>query len=392
MKRLIFAFIILLIAVGIGFLIHIDPGYVLVVYHGWSIESSLWVAVGGVFILFLIIYFLIRLIRQTQRIGSKMQKWGSSRKQSQSRKLTNLGLCAIAEGNWHQAEQYLIKSARDSNTPLINYLAAAKAAQEQKAYDRRDNYLRRAIKTTPGSEIAVGLTQAELQVNSQQWEQALATLKHLNQLSPNHVYTLKLLYKVYLELQDWHQLQNMLPSLRKYDVLNSTQLEQLTEKIYIALLMHAANSGNVLTLNTTWEEIPRSWRYHPSIVIIYTKYLIDYQQDDTAIHVIEKAIKKQWNPKLVEIYGKARGTDGHKQLVTAEHWFKKHPNEPELLIALGRLALRQRLIGKAKEYLEACIHIKTYPIIYQELASIYEVLGDKDKAILFYRKATENNL
>ena len=46
-------------------------------------------------------------------------------------------------------------------------MAAARAAQELGAYDRRDEYLRLAHDTTPDAEVAIGIVQAEqLYINS----------------------------------------------------------------------------------------------------------------------------------------------------------------------------------------------------------------------------------
>lgn len=389
MRRLIFGFIILLLAIWIGFLIHKDSGYVLVAYEGWTIETSLWVALVCLILFFLILYFLLRLIRNTRLLGSKFQRWGYSRKQNKSRKLTNLGLCEVAEGHWEKAETLLIKSAKDSNTPLINYLVAARAAQEQMADDRRDNYLRQAIKSTSGSELAVGLTQAQLQINSKQWEQALATLKHLYQISPSHVFTLKLLHRVYLELQDWQQLYELLPALKKYKVLNEQKLQSLEEKIYIALLAHHAKAQNFEQMQQLWKKLPKAWRHNPNIAATYVHYLIESGHDDQAISIIEDTLKKQWSPILVSLFGNAKGSKESYQLKVGESWLKKHPNEPELLICLGKLALRERFLGKAKQYFEDFLQIQKSRLALQYLARVYEALGDNTRALKLYNQAFE---
>ena len=63
--------------------------------------------------------------------------------------------------------------------PLINYLGAAKAAQEQGAFERRDNLLQKAYRVAPEADLAIGLTQAELEIEQHQFEHAMATLNHL---------------------------------------------------------------------------------------------------------------------------------------------------------------------------------------------------------------------
>ncbi|WP_399361225.1 heme biosynthesis HemY N-terminal domain-containing protein [Thiohalobacter thiocyanaticus] len=43
----------------------------------------------------------------------------------------NQGLLALSEGDWPRAEKLLVEHADDSESPLLNYLAAARAAQDQ---------------------------------------------------------------------------------------------------------------------------------------------------------------------------------------------------------------------------------------------------------------------
>ena len=62
-------------------------------------------------------------------------------------------MIALAEADWKNAEKLLSSGAAESDTPLMNFLAAAKAAQAQKADARRDNYLRQAHLAEPDAEI-----------------------------------------------------------------------------------------------------------------------------------------------------------------------------------------------------------------------------------------------
>lgn len=388
MRKLILGFILLLIAIWIGFLIHKDSGYVLISYDGWTLETSLWATVITIIVFFIVLTFILGLIRNTRLLGNTFHQWTNTQKTRKARKLTNLGLCTLAEGDWQRAERNLIKATKDSNSPLINYLAAARAAQEQRAYNRRNYYLRKALESTKDAEIAVGLTQAQLQIDSKQWELALATLKHLQQIAPNHKFILKLLQHVFLELHDWKQLKKLLPDLRNNQILHAKELKTLEEKIYLSLLNNASKMTSNDSFKQTWYEIPKSWRNQPSILKAYIHYLIKRNLTGDAISIIENTLKKQWNPDLVACYGLARCHDtSAQQLTTAEAWLKKHPKEPELLLCLGRLSLHEKFLGKAKNYLESCLSIKPLTSAYLELGKVYEALDDKNAALNCYRQA-----
>ena len=116
----------------------------------------------------------------------------------------------LSEGRWRQAERDLLRYVEHSDTPLLNYLAAARAGQQQHAYERRDEYLHLAQSSMPSADVAVALTQAELQLAHQQHEQALATLTRLRAIAPRHTYALRLLVRVYQRLEEWEELRKLL--------------------------------------------------------------------------------------------------------------------------------------------------------------------------------------
>ena len=101
---------------------------------------------------------------------------------------------------------------------MFNYLQAARAAHLQGSDQRRDEWLKLAYEHTPAAANAVLLTQAELQLDRGQYEQALATLRRIDEDSRDHSYALALLGRLYFRLEDWEQLDALLPRLKKHGV------------------------------------------------------------------------------------------------------------------------------------------------------------------------------
>src|SRR5690606_23193373 len=58
------------------------------------------------------------------------------------------------------------------------------------------------------------------------------------------------------------------------------------------------------------------------------------------------ALKRVWDPVLVETYGKVRSGDTGKQLKQAETWLRERPDDAALLIAAARLCMASELWGK----------------------------------------------
>jgi HemY protein len=270
---------------------------------------------------------------------------------------------------------------------LINYVAAAHAAQNQGAYDRRNNYLRLAQNISSHNVFAVGLVQARLQFISNQLEGAVATLHHLKEISPKHQLVLQLLYKVYLQLNDWENLRDLLPLLRRRRVLNMNELATLEQQVYV-ILLNANIIKDLEGLHKAWRDVPRYLRHNAVILVAYSERLIAYGADEEAESLLRKALAELWDEKLVECYSKVKGKNPVKQLAVAESWLQGHES-PLLFLCLGRLCKRQSLWGKARYYLEKSLKLLPTRAAYYELGTIMEMENDQHNALLCYRKSCE---
>lgn len=382
MKRL-FAFIVLLaLSVWIGLAIHTDQGYVLIAYQNWSIEMTFWFAVVGGFVLFCALYLILRLINGILRLSGSGRRWARKRRARRARNRTMRGLCALAKGDWKDAERDLVRAVGASTTPLINYLSAARAAQAQHHYNKRDGYLRLAYQCAEDVDVAVGLTQAQLQLEAKQWERALATLTHLHQVDPQHAHVLMLLQQTYLALEDWAQLQALLPVLQRRKIMPTLELHALSQRVYVALFSAAQKDAH----DALWKSIPTHLKRDTTILTAYIDCLMARGDEKQAEPLIRNALKRHWDLGMVVRYSQVAGEKSAKQLATAEAWLKTHPNDPVLLLCVARLCQKNRIWGKARRYLEQSIAIAPSKAAYGALGQLLEQLEDPEAALESYRK------
>ena len=212
---------LLLSSLGAALLLE-DPGYVVIEFRGYLVEMSVPVLVGLVLALLVGIWLLRKILRAPRRLGEAAARYRAGRA---GQRLTS-GMIEIAEGNFAKGERMLARTAHKSDAPLLNYLQAARAAHLLGHDERRDNWLRQAYEQTPEAANAVLLTQAELQLDQQQYEQALATLRKLAENAPNHARALLLLGRLYYRLEDWANLEELLPKLRKHAKLDPAKLQE----------------------------------------------------------------------------------------------------------------------------------------------------------------------
>jgi len=388
MRRFLMLIIILIFSVWLGLRVAKDPGLALFTYNHWSVEMPLWFAVLSLIAILVILYFIVRFFDGIDSGFYRWKNWLRWRRKNKAYSKTNRGLLELIEGHWRHAENYLLEGIDQSDAPLINYLAAAKAAHERGVFDKRDMYLHQAYDLVPQAEVAIGLTQAQLQFDQGQLEQALATLNHLRMIVPKQPIVLKLLEKVYVRLADWKNLLKLIPSLRKAKIFTTDQLDNLEQHIFQELLNAEANKSEGLkNLHAFWATVPRRLEKNPRIVYYYTKQLLRYPEAASEMEeLINKTIKKTWDADLVKLYGQVITRDPKKQLAHAEKWLKLYPHQAVLFLTLGRLCLRCQLWGKARHYLDDSLKLAAMPETYIEYGKLFEQLGDVSSAAGSYRE------
>jgi HemY protein len=383
------ALAVMLASVALTLLLREENGYFLLGYGVWTVEGSLALFVLSVLLLFLLGYGLVRGLSNLLTVPASLRDWRSQRQIQRARRSLTKGLIALAEGNWQAAEKELLRHAEQSDMPMINYLASARVAQEQGAEERRDQYLRLAHESMPAADLAVGLIQAELHMRHQQMEQALATLNHLRNLAPKHQQVLKMLAQVLQELKDWDALVELLPTLRKQKTLPSGELYALEVRLQVHLLNQAAAKGGEGPLRHVWENMSRTLQRQPELVALYARLQIGTGRCEEMEQLLRESLEQEWDEGLIGLYGQLGSAEPLKLLTQAEHWLQQRPRDPALLLALGRLALRGRLWGKARTYLEACIGASESPAAYRELGALLEGLEEPQAASACYRKGLE---
>ena len=74
-------------------------------------------------------------------------------------------------------------------------------------------------------------------------------------------------------------------------------------------------------------------------------------------------------------------------MTIAEQWLKKHPDDPYLLLSLGRLCKQRKLWGKARDYLEkSLIYDSSNLETYLELGELSENLEEPLQALVWFKK------
>ena len=395
MKKLFYFLGSLLVTAAVAFIVSNglqqfdNPGYVLIGIGHWSLETSLVVFAVSLIFGFFIFYFFFRVLGWLFRLPGQIKSRGKNIKFNRSQEALIAGLVDSAEGNWEKAENVLIKHASHSGAPLINYLTAARAAQSRGAFDKRDEYLKAANDQSPDSSVVIGLTQAELNLSGNQFEQALETLTRLHSIDPTHASVLKLLHQTYQQVGDWQGIRKLIPSLHTHKILMEAEVKLLETEAFSQLLKQSAEKGNKEEIQTLWSEIPNYIKTMAGISAIYFAAMINAGAGVEIENELANTLASVWDETLVVLFGSIQSNNVEKQLETAEKWFYVHQENAVLLAVMGKLAIKCGDTFKAESYLAKSIAAEPTVQAYQLLGDLLFAQDDKDNAIACYKNGLE---
>ena len=355
-----------------------DRGYVLVNFLGYVIEMSVPVLVLVLAGAYFAVRMLLGVWRAPRRLGEAVAE---RRLRRAGEKLTS-GLIHMAEGDWSKGERLLARSVRGTDSPLIHYLMAARAAQLQGSDERRDDWLKLAYEELPEAETAVLLTQAELQLEHSDYERALATLQRIQEAHPDHPVALALLARIHHALEDWERLLALGPRLADAR-MDTGEMEGI-----IAAALEASIAEQDITrvdVDRLWGRLPAPLRKAPRLIALQGLALNSLGQGEEAEKKIRQALKRGWEEPLVLAYGRVRGAKADKQLLQAEQWLKQRPEDGALLLSAARLCMVLELWGKARSYLETSLAIAPRTEAYALYGRLLDQFGEADNAALAFR-------
>jgi HemY protein len=355
-----------------------DKGYVLINFHGYVIEMS----VPALIVVLAGLYFALRLAVAVWRSPRLLGMAVAERRMRRAGDALTRALIQMTEGNWARGEKLLTRSLKRSDAPLVNYLMAARAAQQRGSTERRNEWLKLAYEELPDAEAAVLLTQAELQYENGEYEPALATLNRLGEAHPDQPVALALLAKTYRALGDRDKLRALLPKLHIAH-LSSEERESLV--IDALRRIDERADFDMQELQTLWSSLSPDLRHAPRIMSWRARALDRLGAGDDAEAELRAALKREWNEALVRVYGEIASSNPRRQLRQAENWLKSRPEDGVLLLTAARLCLSNELWGKARSYLESSLALAPEPASYALYGRLLTQLGETASAASAYR-------
>lgn len=383
MRVLFWVLLLAALAVAVTLAARYNAGYVLLVVHPYRIELSLSLLVALLLIGFAAFYVLVRVIAHTVRLPDQVRRFRERRRLARAQESLLTALRAYFEGRYAKAEKAAAESIELKEHSGLAALIAARAAHELRAYERRDAYLARSAYYRDEDQIMRVVAKADLLLGARQHQEALAAL---DQLPQKHTAALRLELKAQQQARNWDRYLELVGQLERLQALDEGQAWELRR--YAIGENIARKARDAEELRAYWQHLASRERQDAKIAACAAQTFAQLGEREAALSIVEQSLQRHWDSDLVQLYGVCAAPDTTtRQIERAEAWLREHPDDPALLLALGRLCARGQLWGKARSYIEASLSLEESFQGRIELARLLERLGESDAARRHYEAA-----
>ncbi|TFW28014.1 heme biosynthesis protein HemY [Massilia horti] len=391
MRLLLWLVALMAAAIGIAVTARFNPGNVVLFYPPHRIDMSLNLFVVLAALLFLVLYYLVRVVRSTLRMPERVAAYRQRKREREGNKGLRDALKALFEGRFGHAEKAAMRAAELPENAGLAALIGARAAHRMREPARRDSWLAGTVHDN-ALKTARLMTMTELLVDDHQPEAALEAVAELNASGQRHIHALQWSMKANQQARNWPEVLRLVRTLDKRKALHPALSARLREMSYEALLSEGAHDAE--SIRRVWAGVPASDRTKPYIAARAASAFNARGLHEEARVIAEEALKAEWDERVVRAYREAAGPAGSPallaQIESCEAWLKERPNDAELALTLGALCLRQKLWGKAQRYLEQALSdaddAQQVRVAHLKLAQMHEALGQQEEAAAHYRQ------
>lgn len=377
MIRSLIIFFVLLAGLILGPLLANQQGYVYIEVGQFEITTSFTVLVLLDIILFILLLSFIYLIRKVANAGSFTGRFFAKYSMNRATKKSDLAQMKILEGDYRQAEQLLSHSAKKSASPVLHYLQAAEASLQYGDTVRANELLEQAATVcTKKDQFAFDMVRTRLLIENKDAKLAKESVERLLEQKPRNSEVLKLAEKAYLLSGDYQQLINLIPAMYKAKVHSTTELDKLTETVYLRLIKKMSQLSSI-ELNYWWKHQPKKIMRNPVYQNEIIKNLIELGDNDTAQKMLVSSLKKRFDPQLIMLIPQI-DSSYPEQLVKLtqqlEHASDQQPASNQALLnrTMALINIKDNKWDQAKDYINKAIESSPVADDYALLEKINE--------------------
>ncbi|NRA69732.1 MAG: hypothetical protein HRU24_01830 [Gammaproteobacteria bacterium] len=387
MIRLLILALIVFTGLLVGPMLIDQKGYVLIAVNDWTIETSVVVMVMMMLVFYALLQLLEWSIVNTLTFWGRTRNWFGWRRQKIAREKTLVSVLDLAQGDFSIAEKNSARNARLSEKPLLNYLTAAQAAQQQGKIEQRDHYLQCADDLDDG-QLAVDTTRLKLHIDADEYQQALDWLSNQTHDTLRQKSILRYAYLVYVKLERWEWLLSLLPAVQKQQIIDQETAEKLFQDCHRGMLQQAATQG-LPALKDYYQSLSRKMRNDIDVFTDYAKFVIMQGGLADVETLIFKRLRKKFDLSLLQTLETVSVEESERIYEDVAQLTRQYPAQVAVFTLAGRFSIGMNHWPKAKEWFTLATAIEPTQTNYQCLALAQAKLGENNGALTHYQRAIE---
>ncbi|MFM1849828.1 MAG: hypothetical protein RL446_667, partial [Pseudomonadota bacterium] len=281
-----------------------------------------------------------------------------------------------------------VRGSRQAIMRWVNAMAAraAHALSDRQARDRfMDQIEDMGTPGLPHPQLKP-LLQAEFALDEQRGEQAVEILAPVMKSDRKHIYAMRLMLRAHEQAGQWTEVLRVVRLLENRKALHEVVIRKTKAKAFAALLTQA--NQQVKATQAVIDGLTRHERHDPELAALAAKALLAFGLQDKARALLEPALKAQLDDRLLEAYAECHDNPA-QQYSNLESWALGQTRTVALHWALGRLSQAQGLWGKAHVHLEHALDLRPSLKICLALGETAHEMGDEEKALAYWRRASE---
>ena len=386
MKGLFWILALFGLAVAVALGAQMNDGYVLFVVPPWRLEISLNLLLLALFLAFIAFYVFLRAVLVTLGLPARVQAYRARRLRERSGQIFQDAVRQLFEGRFGQALKRASGAWEAGIAPELSALIAARAAQRLGEPERQEVWLARAKAADSRNEAAALMLEAEMMVEARRFDDALVALGRLQGKQGRHIAALRLELRARQGIGDSNGILKLVRQLAKRDALPPEAVREIRTKAHLAnIAMRRDDERALIDYLRALPADERGERIFLAAAGALTEQGAELEAQKLIESALEREVSEDTRDALVGLYGQLAGADPMSRIARAEGWLLARPQDGGLLLALGRMCLRQRLWGKAQSYLEASLSVDPTQAAHLELARLFDQLERPDEANRHYR-------
>lgn len=391
MRFLLKVIIILVIACLIASLSRYGTGHVIVFIGKTRLDVALSTLVISIFILFVLLYYLIRFIVNINRFPNKIKQWRLKNALIQSRKQMNSAAINYFEGKFGSAYKNALNSTNkeiNKDSQFLALMLCYKSSSFMRNHEKEETVLTKleAFKERKW-QLAKYVAIAENQYANRQYNQCLDNLNKAIAIDKKHIPSRRIMLKTYINLKNFDKALEELNWLIKHNYIEKYKADKYKLTVYSNLF---ATVSDELELLHFYRKLDKLDKENMVINRFYFNALIRLKLYDKALEVLEDTDKNGlvFSETIIQLVKLLQTQKQRAYFIKiATGILLKNENSNIFNLALGITYYNSKMLLEAKNHIELCIADK--PSVDAYLYLLFIAIETNDNKL---KETTENNL